>query len=290
MRDYAVVSPLFWTGETGKRIRKLGPRCQTIALYLVTGPQSNMLGLYYLPIPTLCHETGSPSKGALEALRRLSEAGFAHYDEGTEYVWVVEMARWQIGEQLKDGDNRIKAIKNELEKLTKIPFYNAFLKRYQGPYHLNGVKSPESPSKAPPKPLRSQEQDQEQEQYKEKESSAGALLAGLLSNDKELKMAFDQARVKFKDIGAWFGKSFNQYGPQAIKQNREELILTLRAIAKKDHFDGDPWGYATKTFLGIVRERMLGEQTKANRPRVAHIRDLYKDYRGEKDAGTHVQR
>ncbi len=113
MRDYGKVSPRFWTGRTGKRIRDLGRDAQVVALYLVTGPNANMLGLYYLPLPTLCHEVGSPLQGAQKARRGLSEAGFAHYDEATEHVWVPEMARHQVGEALKVGDKRIAGIIKE---------------------------------------------------------------------------------------------------------------------------------------------------------------------------------
>ena len=78
MRDYAIVSPRFWIGTTGRELRRLGPEVQVVALYLLTAPHSNMIGLYYLPIPTLCHETGarhgkglpSPSK-PLEGVCRL---------------------------------------------------------------------------------------------------------------------------------------------------------------------------------------------------------------------------
>jgi hypothetical protein len=50
MRDYAKVAPTFWNGETGKKIRELGRDAQVVALYLITCPSSNWIGLYYLPL------------------------------------------------------------------------------------------------------------------------------------------------------------------------------------------------------------------------------------------------
>ena len=35
MRDYAKVVPTFWTGDTGKAIRRKGPDAIVVALYLV---------------------------------------------------------------------------------------------------------------------------------------------------------------------------------------------------------------------------------------------------------------
>lgn len=183
MRDYSKVSPRFWTGETGKEIRKLGAPTQVIAFYLFTCPSANMLGLYYLAMPTLCHETASPFEGALEALRSLENIGFAHYHTESEYVFVPNMAREQIGVSLKRKDNRHIAVLKELETLRKTPFFNAFVEMYRDAYELHDVKlgkplaSPSggpseplrSPFTAPPKPLRSQEQDQEQEQEQKQE-------------------------------------------------------------------------------------------------------------------------
>lgn len=68
MRSSATVSPQFWTGVTGRSLRQ-HPDAHRLALYLVTCPNSTMIGLYYLPLPTSCHELGMTPEGASEALR-----------------------------------------------------------------------------------------------------------------------------------------------------------------------------------------------------------------------------
>jgi hypothetical protein len=170
MRDYSKVSPRFWTGETGKAIRKMGFETQVVAMYLVTGPAANMLGLYYLSMAQLCHESGSPFKGASKALRSLSEASFAYYDEHSEHVYLPNMAREQIGDRLSPKDNRHIAILRDIENYRKTPFFNDFVLRYREVFALHDVTLNEekkgktgSPFEAPSKPLRSQEQEQEQE-------------------------------------------------------------------------------------------------------------------------------
>jgi hypothetical protein len=159
VRDHAIVSPRFWTGETGKRLRK-HPDAQRLALYLITCPSSNMIGLYYLPIPTICHELNLPFKGASEGLRRVFEGGFAAYDEVSETIFVYEMARFQIGETLGFKDNRIKMVERQLETVRKSKFYNDFLKKYGSVYKLKNL----TPFEGASDPLRSQDQDQDQEQ------------------------------------------------------------------------------------------------------------------------------
>ena len=173
MRGYSTVRSTFWTGETGRALRGLPEEkrhlCQTVALYLVTSPHANMIGLYYLPITLLCHEIGCPFEGASKALRSLYEVNFCDYDIETEMVWVYEMARYQVGGSLKASDKRVHGIAKEYESLQKNRFLEAFFDRYKADFHLEKCRKNEAPSK----PLRSpsqgttrleQEQEQEQEQ------------------------------------------------------------------------------------------------------------------------------
>lgn len=170
-RDYAKVTSAFWTGKTGKEIRERGDDALIVAMYLFTAPSSNMIGLYYLPIPTLCHETGRTSEGAWKGLRSLGAVGFAFYDEDSETVWVPEMARYQVAESLKGGDNQCKGVLREAENYRKSPFFMDFVERYWDAFSLPGNKPARSPFEGPSKALRSQEQEQEQEQDQEKTPS-----------------------------------------------------------------------------------------------------------------------
>ena len=69
MRDYATVAPQFWLGKTGRELRKKGAEAQVVSFYLMTSPHANMLGLYYLPILYIAHETGLGLEGASKGLR-----------------------------------------------------------------------------------------------------------------------------------------------------------------------------------------------------------------------------
>lgn len=188
MRDYAKASAKFWTGGTGKLLRKLGAETQVVAFYLFTCPNSNMIGLYHLHIATLSAETGRPLEGACKALRSLAGVHFAYYDEDSEHVWVPNMARFQIGDRLKKRDNRHVAVVRELEQVRNTPFFNEFVLRYRDAFELHDLELntiPVAPSKAPSKdltkPLRSQDQDHEQEQEQECEglrSGSDAPLSG----------------------------------------------------------------------------------------------------------------
>ncbi|HEY2411587.1 MAG TPA: hypothetical protein VGI40_05070 [Pirellulaceae bacterium] len=152
MRDYATVKSSFWTGETGRKLRALGRDEQLLAIYLITCPSSNMLGLYYLPLAVIAHELGMNQEGASKALRRVRETGFCQYDEDAEQVWVVEMAAYQVGGELSSGDNRVKAIHKMLEGARKSQLFPAFIERYGKGFHWQETKPLQSPFKAPSKP------------------------------------------------------------------------------------------------------------------------------------------
>lgn len=160
MRDYSKTAPTFWTGETGRKIRAAGRDAQVVSFYLFTCPNSNWIGLYYLPLPTLCHEIGISKEGALKALQRLAEVDYAYYDRENEIVWVPGSARFQIGESLKPGDKRIIGIVKDLQSYGKTQFAYDFYNRYSSLYHLPEMQWSEhlnkplaSPLQAPSKPV-----------------------------------------------------------------------------------------------------------------------------------------
>lgn len=181
MRDYAKIVPTFWTGNTGKALRK-SPEGALVALYLLSSPHSNMLGLYYQPVLYMAHETGLGFEGAWKGLRQCIEVGFCCYDEGSEMVWVKEMAAYQIGEALKPADKRCAGIQKDYDALPDNPFLGAFFDRYSESFHLTqrrAVSAVSEPAltvqvEAPSKPHRSQEQEQEQEKEQDQEKKIRA--------------------------------------------------------------------------------------------------------------------
>lgn len=173
MRDYGMVSPRFWIGETGRKLRSM-PYAQRVAMYLLTAPASEMTGVYYCPVATILNDVGLPSEslardheGALkavkEALKTLRSLNFCEFDFDSEYVFVKEMARWQIAEKLKPTDNRVKGIIKTVESMPE-PMRARFIARYNGDFSLGFEVEKQQKNEAPSEPLRSQEQEQEQEQ------------------------------------------------------------------------------------------------------------------------------
>lgn len=180
MRDYGVVSPQFWIGQTGKALRGNAP-AQLLALYLMTCPHANMIGVFHCPVLYMAHETGLSMEGASKALASLIEAEFCIYEADTETVFVKRMASYQIAEVLKPGDKRILGVQREYEKLPTGVIKSEFFATYSIAFSIEDKPQNKSPIEAPIKPLASQEQEQEQEQEQDQDlEPKGSLSAAKL--------------------------------------------------------------------------------------------------------------
>lgn len=163
MRDYGVVSPRFWIGSTGKTLRGNAP-AQVLALYLMTSPHANMIGVFHCPLIYMAHETGLSMEGASKALQSLIEAKFCTYEGSSETVFVHRMAAFQIGDQLSEQDKRCKGVEREWNNIPSAQLRQAFFAIYSGAFHLPKQAKKTRGAEAPSKALRSQEQEQDKEQ------------------------------------------------------------------------------------------------------------------------------
>lgn len=166
MRDYAKVAPQFWTGRTGKALKAAGPEAVIVGMYLMTSPHANMIGVYHCPLAYISIDTGLPLEGASKGLQSAIEAGFCTFESETDFVFVHEFAKYQIGEELKSTDLRVKGIVNELAKVPKGKCWRGFRAHYAVPFNLPLPTVSEEKTEAPSKPLRSQKQEQEQKKEK----------------------------------------------------------------------------------------------------------------------------
>lgn len=182
MREYSKISPKFWVGKTGRAIKELGHHTRMVALYFITCPHANMLGIYYLPLAYITHDLMMTELEVNDAIKNLSYLDFCTYDSVAEYIWVHEMGKHQISEQLDERDNRIKGVNNIFHTLPELSFLEEFYQKYKRTFLLRprktrSIKTDETNADSTNafdkvrgfegalKPLRSQEQGQEQDIY-----------------------------------------------------------------------------------------------------------------------------
>lgn len=151
MRKFVMLSPNFWIGQTGRDLRRAGPEAQLVALYLMSNPLANFTGLYRLPMNYIANDLGLSIETTREALAAIEETGFAKYDADSEYVWIVEGARHQVGE-LAEKDNKVKYVNKEYASHPgNCPYLAAFFEKYASSLHLKapGTAAPAKKAAAP---------------------------------------------------------------------------------------------------------------------------------------------
>lgn len=138
MSDYHKIQSTFWLSGTGKKLR--GDTCaQLVAVYLMSSPHANMIGVYHCPPLYVAHETGTCLDAVEQAIRILSDVGYCTFDPETEYVFVHRMAAYQIGESLSAKDNRVTSVRKAIESLPDFSIKQMFIRRYAEVYHLQDL-------------------------------------------------------------------------------------------------------------------------------------------------------
>lgn len=170
MRSQSTIEHSIWF----KTMRNMTLNEKLLAIYLRSSPSSTYLGLYYLPLPIMIHETGIPEKEITNTLNRLSQLGFAYYHPQTQQIYVPSMAATEIGGQLKEGDKRIKALQRLFEDLEYSPLCDLFYRDYavslrlrkrpdtkdpeESHDEINKTDQPNPPEKQPTKEIKTTEQ------------------------------------------------------------------------------------------------------------------------------------
>jgi len=148
----AVIASTFFTGTTGREWRAWGRECQVLALYLIVAPAASPYGLYRLPIVTIMEDTGLANRPLLQRmLARFSGQRYALYDPDSAWVWVREMARWQIAPHgpLSRRDHRARGAQRWYARCPSNPFLGAYWDHYHRRLHLPTRREGERPWAAP---------------------------------------------------------------------------------------------------------------------------------------------
>ena len=221
MRNYGQITPQFWIGSTGRRLRG-SPDAQLLALYLITCPAAQMTGIYYCPIETMVLETGMPLRRARQALAKLFEERFALFDPEESMVFVRRMLAHQLG-PTKENDNRIESAKKMLLST-----------RCRDEWKAEALQELDRVSKGLPSPpegllarARDQEQDQDQEQEKETTTPPASRLVD--PSFQQFWTAYPRKAAKGKAEDSW-------------KKIHPDEALTQKILASVDaHKKCDQW-------------------------------------------------
>lgn len=91
MRDYGTIFTRFWIH---KDLKKLDDFPKLLAAYLLTGPHSNSLGCFRLPLGYISEDLERPFETLSEGFQELSRIGFTRYDSGENWVFLPKYLKW----------------------------------------------------------------------------------------------------------------------------------------------------------------------------------------------------
>ena len=120
---YRTVHERFWRDP---KVMKLSPKNKLLFLYLITSADAHYSGIYYCPLQMIKLETGLVEKEVLEGIDTLLTGYMIEYDKGTNEVFVLNMAKFQVvsKQQIKGVANHFK------ESIQSQPLIQSFMKRY----------------------------------------------------------------------------------------------------------------------------------------------------------------
>ncbi|QCG97362.1 hypothetical protein E6C67_26685 [Azospirillum sp. TSA2s] len=107
MRTYGKVYTSFWTDE---KTGSLSSDAQRVALYLLTGPHSNSIGCFRLPLPYLMTDLRLSEEDAKAALATLESMGFIVRDQSSGWTLIVNYLRHNAPENGKVGKSMMPLI------------------------------------------------------------------------------------------------------------------------------------------------------------------------------------
>jgi hypothetical protein len=155
-QSYRAVYPGFWTGETGRQIRRAGVEAQLLALYVLTSPHSNMIGLYHLPLAYAAADTGMSEQSIRKGLDALAAADFISYDFDAECVWIHEAVVYQAANgSAKTKDHRLTGAVAQWKTAGSRELKAEFRRRYESilPFPEGPCEAKQESAEAPSKPL-----------------------------------------------------------------------------------------------------------------------------------------
>jgi hypothetical protein len=167
MRDYGKIHTKFWISPD-----TLSLDCQSklLALYLLAGPHTNMVGCMRVPFAYAAEDLGWDTETVTKGFRKLSEAGFIRYCDQTKWVWIRRFLKFNPLENPKQGDGALRLLEEVPEKasflqemLEEIKPYMARASKFEA-FRKSKTSAVFNPSERVSEPLLNQEQEQEQEQ------------------------------------------------------------------------------------------------------------------------------
>ncbi|HDZ0460209.1 TPA: hypothetical protein RRT90_004855 [Klebsiella pneumoniae] len=164
MRDYGKVHTSFWISDG---MRRVSDDARLLALYLLTGQHTNMIGCFRLPDGYVSEDLAWSPERVSKGFDELSANGFATRDSSSKWVLIRNFLTWNSVENPNQGIAALRLFDQVPDTSTVKPELARVLASAISHIGIAKLKGSERVLE----PFLNQEQDQEQEQEQEEDSS-----------------------------------------------------------------------------------------------------------------------
>lgn len=161
MAEYRQIHTRIWKDSW---FLSLEPAHKLLFIYLFGNERASVAGIYELPLPVICFETGLDESVVQAGLAVFIEAGKVLYEN--DVVWVVNLRKYNDS---GSGKVRVK-IDKDIAAVPAGIVKTLYTEHYQSRYPIQPTKQPQIPY-----PAVASEQEQEKEREKEKEQEQETL-------------------------------------------------------------------------------------------------------------------
>lgn len=121
-REYGSIHTRFWTNFA---MQSLSNDAKLLALYLLTGPHTNMLGCFRLPVGYISEDLNWSAQAVVKGLDELLAIDFAQYDSVHQWIFIPQFLNWNAIENPNQG----KSIRRLFEQVPQPVHFFAALVR-----------------------------------------------------------------------------------------------------------------------------------------------------------------
>ncbi|EDP46552.1 hypothetical protein [Rickettsiella grylli] len=193
MREYGSVQTQFWSDLA---LQNLSTHAKLLAVYLLTGPHTNMLGCFRLPIGYVAEDLKWNGETVYQVFSELSQVKFLIRDTESNWILITHFLDWNPIENPNQGKSLSKLFKRvPTQSMVFRPLIVSLLAQNK---HLDeGFKNHLATLS---QPFQNQEQNQEQDQNQEKDQEQDVVckpsfIGGLPSSNSKIPLLINKKSV-----------------------------------------------------------------------------------------------
>ncbi len=193
MREYGSVQTQFWSDLA---LQNLSTHAKLLAVYLLTGPHTNMLGCFRLPTGYVAEDLKWNEETVYNAFSELDQIRFLIRDPESNWILIINFLDWNPIENPNQGKSIIKLFKRVPHQSTVFKaIINILLDqmKYLDEEFKNHLATLSQP-------FQNQEQNQEQDQNQEKDQEQDVVgkpsfIDGLPSSNSKIPLLINKKSV-----------------------------------------------------------------------------------------------